>query len=111
MYYTVSYYQLYSHTAKQNYTFYERDYMYRASLLYRFVLTAAQRQPSKTIHFMSEIIYRASVLYRFVLPAAHRQPSKTIHFMSEIIIYSVCVYYTGVYFQLHTDNQVKLYIL
>ena len=91
----------FTHTAKQNYTFYERDYMYRASVLYRFVLTAAQRQPSKTIsyerdyiqreciiqictysctqpskttHFMREIMCRVCVLYRCVLPAAHRQP-------------------------------------
>ena len=50
---------------------------------------------------MSEIIiYSVCVYY-----------TGTIHFMSEIIIYSVCVYYTGVYYQLHTDNQVKLYIL
>ena len=27
MYYTVLYYQLHSHAAKQNYTFYERDYV------------------------------------------------------------------------------------
>ena len=46
----------------------------RVCVLYRCVLPAAHRQPSKTIHFMSEIICRVCVLYRCVLPAAHRQP-------------------------------------
>ena len=51
------------------------EIIYRGSVLYRFVLTAAHSQAK--LHILWEIMCRVCVLYRCVLPAAHRQPGRS----------------------------------